>query len=171
VDAVRADRERMVGSEEREFDRWTVEMLRSTEACVFDVWFLPWFLNDGDAIRIWLDVPRELRVRRIVEERTAGQSPTTVGNSGHDYDSVGQDLGDKDERNRAYALQTYGIDIETDLDVFELRIAVKESLPPNDLTDLIHAVLTRGMSDASAAKLGRERGDSVELSGPLVTRG
>lgn len=169
VDAIRADRSRMVSSEEQEFDRWTVSKLRATDSGVFDVWFLPWFLKDGDAIRIWLDVPRKIRVRRIVDERIDVKAADGADASCLDHEAE-RDLDDKDERNRSYALHAYDIDIEKHVDVFEMRVAVNGLLSSNDLIALIHAVLTKGIDDAVALTTRSRLGSIIELSGPLVTR-
>jgi cytidylate kinase len=93
---------------------------------IFDVWFLPWLI-DEDVFRIWLDAPLDVRVRRV--ERQLDEPSIR--------DDVWQAVSAKDQRARDYGLLHYGIDIYRDRDPFDVVFDTACAASPGMATKLL----------------------------------
>lgn len=137
--ALAADQQRLHDdAQDRAIDAELARRHDHEDGWVFDVWFMPWIAT-RPSMRIWLDAPLDLRVRRVA----AAEGIT-------DVERVRGDVVAKDERSRAYALATYGVDLDTDRRPFSIIVDVAAGAPADALTRVLGAALL--VADGRAVK-------------------
>ena len=110
-DSAELDLKRIVApNDDKAIDRRLAEMIAASSHCVFDVWFVPWLLGPSTSIKVWLDVPFELRVSRLAS--SSHRSPVQVRLA----------IGEKDGRAISYVGVAYDVEMRTDRTPFDIVV-------------------------------------------------